>query len=209
MNRKRFSLANVNFLPTADSKSNKGHRRSLADIFFNSLSPKSSLKSTRRSITMQEHYESVTFVWLDLQKRLTTTIVNSLRSINDSVRVYTDSGLCFDAIRSSSEKIFFISSCSGTEVIATVHDFPVVEAIFVLETNADNVHGNFPKLCGIFALQDELFRELKEILDVFEQVQLEVFVYEQDDEFLWRQLWKEEVGLCFLTNSIELWFCFH
>ena len=190
MNQKRFSLATSNLVPTKGSKNDKGHRRSLATFFINS----SSSNNACRSIAIQEHYESVVFIWLDLQIRPTPNVVSSLRSINDSVRVYTDLTNCLDSIRSSNEKIFFISSSINTEMITTVHHLSAVEAIFILDPDGEKINGYFPKLCGIFTLQEELLRELKEILDVFEQVQLESFVYEQDKEFLWRQLWKEGVG---------------
>jgi hypothetical protein len=48
-------------------------------------------------------------------------------------------------------------------------------------------------LFGVFNQQEELFRVLKEVLDTFEQIQFEEFVFEEEKVFLWSQLWKEGV----------------
>ena len=95
---------------------------------------------------------------------------------------------------SAKEKIFFITSSTNSELITTVHHFSAVEAIFILDPNVESIKGDFPKLFGIYSQQEELFRVLKEVLDTFEQIQLEEFAFEQDKVFLWSQLWKEEVS---------------
>ena len=141
----------------------------------------------------QENHESVVFVWFDPQEQSILHLVRPLRAINDNVQTFPTSSSCFDAIRSSKEKIFFITSSSNSELIATVHHFTAVEGIFILDPNVDSIKGDFPKLFGIFPQQEELFRVLKETFDVFEQIQLEAVAFEQDKEFLWSQLWKEEV----------------
>jgi hypothetical protein len=143
-------------------------------------------RTSRNNIT-DENHESVIFIWFDPREQSNINLVGPLRVINDSVQVFTDSSSCFDTIRSSKEKIFFICSISNNELITTVHDFPAVEAIFILDPNADSIKGDFPKLFGIFTQQEELFRTLKEVFDAFEQIQLEEFAFEQDKIFLWSQ----------------------
>lgn len=194
MTRRRFSFSISNLLPKPVNKTEKGQRKSLVTSLFPSFNTKSRRTSIRGSITAQDNYESVIFVWFDPEQLPTTNTINQLRSINDSVRVYTNSFLCFETIRWSNEKIFFILSSSDHELIATINDLPNVEAIFLLDPHIKTLRSNFPKLCGIFNQEDKLFRELRETLDVYEQVQLEAFVYEEDNIFLWRQLWKEDVS---------------
>lgn len=201
MNRKRLSLVLSNLLPTTVKKDDtKGYRRSLATIFRQPSNSKSSVTGTDRSIFTSKNFDSVVLVWLDIQKSLTTKIIRSFQSVNDSVRAYNDPSLCFDDIRYSNEKIFFISSSNNTELIATVHEFPAVEAIFVFDPKVINVKHNFPKFRGVFNSQDELLEAVTETLNVFEQVQFELFAYEENNTFLWRQLWKEKVNTSFLFN---------
>ena len=145
--------------------------------------------------------ECVTLVWLDLGRETTGTFIGALRSINDCVRTYTETSACLDSIKSAREKIFFISSSSSSELLAIVHQCVAVEAIFVLDPDANGVRGDFPKLIDIFTQQEELLRGLRTTLDTFEHIQLEAFVFETDKVFLWWQLWKEEVN-CFLSQNL-------
>jgi len=142
----------------------------------------------------QENHESVVFIWFDPQEQSTLNLFGPLRAINDNVQPFANSSSCFKAIKSSTDKIFFITSSSNSKLINTVHNFAAVEAIFILDPNIESIKGDFPKLCGIFNQQEELFRVLKEVMDVFEQIQLEVFAFEQDKVFLWSQIWKEKVS---------------
>jgi hypothetical protein len=142
---------------------------------------------------LDENHENIIFIWFDPQAQSNLNLVGPLRAINNSVQAFTNSSTCFDVIRSSKEKIFFICSLSNDELITTVQDFPAVEAIFILDSNAENSRGDYPKLFGIFNQQEELFRVLKEVLDTFEQIQFEEFVFEEEKVFLWSQLWKEGV----------------
>ncbi|CAF0983561.1 unnamed protein product [Rotaria sordida] len=137
--------------------------------------------------------ECVTFVWLDLRRDSTGTFIGTLRAINDCVRTFTDISTCLDYIKSSHEKIFFISSSSNNELLATIHQCIAVEAIFVLDPDTNNVRGDFPKLIDIFIQQEELLRALKITLDTFEHIQLERFTFETDKLFIWWQLWKEVI----------------
>lgn len=141
----------------------------------------------------QENYESVVFVWLDPQDQSALNLVGQFRVINDQTKVFPNSTSCIKAIKYSKEKIFFITSYIDIELITTVHNLSAVEAIFIFASNVESIKGNFPKLCGIFSQSEELFRALKETLDVFEQIQLESFAFQEDKTFLWSQLWKEEV----------------
>jgi hypothetical protein len=142
----------------------------------------------------QENHESVVFIWFDPHEKSTLNLFGPLRAINDNVQPFANSSSCFKAIKSSTDKIFFITSSSNSELINKVHNFAAVEAIFILDPNIESIKGDFPKLCGIFNQQEELFRVLKEVMDVFEQIQLEVFAFEQDKVFLWSQIWKEKVS---------------
>ncbi|CAF0972875.1 unnamed protein product [Rotaria sordida] len=75
----------------------------------------------------------------------------------------------------------------------TVQNIENVEAIFILDPNSQDIKSDIPKLIGVFTQQEELFRSLKETLDIFEQIQLERFSFENETLFLWYQLWKEEL----------------
>ena len=151
---------------------------------------------------VDEKYECVTLVWFDPQGQSNINLTGSLRAINDSVQAFTEWSTCSDMIQSSEEKIFFISSSNNPELISTVHTCPAVEGIFILTGNAESVKGDFPKLFGVFNQQEELLRVLKEIFDLFEQVQLEDFHFEAEKVFLWSQLWKEDVSSEFDCHSI-------
>jgi len=154
------------------------------------------------STDLNTNRECVTFVWLDLRRESVGLFVGALRAINDCVRTYTDMSICLDSIRSSHETIFFISSTSNAEFLATIHQCINVEAMFVLDPNNNSVRGDFPKLFGIFNQQEELLRVLKETFDTFEQTQLERFTFETDKLFLWWQLWKEIVSFFFTGNLL-------
>ena len=160
-------------------------------------------------------YESVIFIWFNPPERSNVNIVGPLRAINHNVQTFTESSACIQMIESSYEKIFFVSSVNSNDLIATIHDFPTVEAIFVLDPSASDVKGNFPKLFGIFTQHEELLRTVKEVFEAFEQVQLEEFSFEHDKVFLWSQLWKEEVPSIVLhlfllsTDRITLYFSYY
>lgn len=143
---------------------------------------------------VDQKYECVTLVWFDPHGQSNINLIGALRSINDSIEVFTEWATCFDMIKSSEEKIFFISSTNNHELISLAHACSGVEAIFILAANAENVKGDFPKLFGVFNQQEELLRVLKETFDLFEQVQLEDFHFEAEKVFLWSQLWKEDVS---------------
>ena len=138
--------------------------------------------------------ECVTFVWLDHRRDSTGSFVGALRAINDHVRMFTETPTCLDLIKSSNEKIFFISSSSNSEFLATVNLCEAVEAIFVFDPDTSSIRGDFPKLVNIFTQQEELLRALRTTLDAFEHLQLEAFAFETDKVFLWWQIWKEEVS---------------
>ncbi|CAF0910435.1 unnamed protein product [Rotaria sordida] len=176
-----------------DANKNRSARRSLvSDAFLLSTGESTGHKISPINIT-DEIYESVIFIWFDPHENLNTHLMGPLRAINFNVQTFTDPLTCFDTIKSSQQKIFFISSLCNNELIATVHDFNAVEAIFILDPNNENIKGDFPKLFGIFNQQEELLRMLKEVFNTFEEIQLEEFAFEQDKVFLWSQLWKEDL----------------
>jgi hypothetical protein len=182
-------MATLNTPRTKDNYKNNDVRRSIVSFTTEPIKRRAS-----RVNRTGENYESVIFIWFDPEEQSNINLIGPLRAINDSVQAFTDSSSCFDILRSCKEKIFFICSSSNNELISIVHDFPAVEAIFILDPNPENLKGDFPKLFGVFRQQEELFRILKEVLDAFEQIQLEEFTFEHDKIFLWSQLWKEEVS---------------
>ncbi|CAF3321431.1 unnamed protein product [Rotaria sp. Silwood2] len=142
---------------------------------------------------IQINRESIIFIWLDLKILSTSIFIGALRAINHTVRTYTDVLTCLNESKTFKEKIFFISSSSNEELIAAMNNIDNIEAIFVLHSDINSIKGNYHKLLGIFTQQEELIRILKETLDKFQQIQLERFIFEQDNIFLWLQLWKEEL----------------
>lgn len=144
----------------------------------------------------QENHESIVFIWFDPEGKPIVYFGGALRAINDNLIIFSDATTCINTIKLSQQKIFFITSSSSTDLLITVQKLPAVEGIFILDPNISNVKGDFSKLCGIFTQQEELFRVLKEILDLYEQIQLEEFIFEEDKEFLWSQLWKRDVSAC-------------
>ncbi|CAF2782598.1 unnamed protein product [Rotaria sp. Silwood2] len=178
---------------TKDTNKNRGTRRSLVpDAILLSTGESTGNDISRINVTDEIH-ESVIFIWFDPYTHLNTNLIGPLRVINDSVQSFTDPLTCFDTIRSSQQKIFFICSSCNNELITTVHKFCAVEAIFILDPNGENIRGDFSKLFGIFNQQEELLRILKEVFKMFEEIQLEEFAFEQDEVFLWSQLWKEDL----------------
>lgn len=175
-------------------KSKVIQRSSVSEV--SSVSTTVPVKSnTDRINIIDGNHESVVFIWFDPHEQSNMNLIGPLRAINDSVQAFNDSSSCLDNLRKSKEKIFFICSISNNELIATVHDIPAVEAIFILDPHANNIKDDFPKLFGIFTQQEELFRVLKEVFDAFEQIQLEEFAFEEDKIFLWSQLWREDVSI--------------
>ncbi|CAF2520941.1 unnamed protein product [Rotaria sp. Silwood2] len=150
-------------------------------------------RSDRHPIKREDNHESVIFIRLDTEGSSSINLIGPLRSIHNSVRSYSNSASCLDAMRSIKEKIFFICSFFNIELLMTVQNIENVEAIFILDPNSQDIKGDFPKLIGVFTQQEELFRSLKETLETFEQIQLERFSFEKETLFLWYQLWKEEL----------------
>lgn len=145
------------------------------------------------------NHECVALIWLDLRRDSAGSMLAALRAINDNVRICMDTSSCLDSLRSSDEKVFFISSSADERLIGTAHLCDAVQAIFVLDPDAAAVQGDFPKLIGLFTQQEELIRALKTVTTTFEQIQLEVFAFASDKAFLWWQLWRTEVSVCFLS----------
>lgn len=193
MSRKRFSLSLSNFLPLNKTKNHDGkQRKSLLDSLFSSLHsvrPKTYLKC--HQVTTQDMHESVIFIWFDREKSISMNIINSLRSINDTIRVFNDMNACLSTIETSNEKIFFITSFNDNEFLDKIHEYPAVELVFLLAES--QIERTLPKLYGVYTQLETLFCELKEALSIFEQVRLEMFYSEEDPTFLWRQIWKEAI----------------
>ncbi|CAF4778953.1 unnamed protein product, partial [Rotaria magnacalcarata] len=140
--------------------------------------------------------ESILFIWLDLQSQSTPAFIHSLRAINDRVQVYSDESTCLDALKTSQDKIFLISTSSNQELIAKLNAIESIEAIFVPDSDVTFIKGEYTKLLGFFPDILGLLLILKEKLERFKKIMLETFLFEQDSLFQWLQSWKEE-----LTNQ--------
>jgi hypothetical protein len=138
--------------------------------------------------------ENILFIYLDLHSQLTSSSIASLRAINNDVQAYTDPSACADLLRSSSDKIFFISSSADKQLIEEFHNINSIEAIFILNSEAQ-IDNRFPKVYGVYVHFEELLLALKNTLEWYEQTQMDLFVFERDRIFLWSQLWKEEVRI--------------
>lgn len=180
--------------PTTNIKKNRDGPELLSldpSLLLTLESTTSEIRSIRKT---QENHESIVFIWFNPVEQFATNFLGPLRAINDIVHAFDEQSACFKAIKSSREKIFFITSSTSSELINKVHNFPAVEAIFIIDPIIETIKGEFPKLAGFFNQQEELFRVLKEVLELFEQIQLEVFAFEQEEVFLWSQLYREEVS---------------
>jgi hypothetical protein len=182
------------------STTKRTHAQSVSRTTVSSLKSTDELSvSTDSSPTTIEpetrvNIEGISFVCLDLPFQSIGNLFNSLRAINDYIQIFTDPSLCLDWIQSSSDSIFFISSSSDRDFITTVHALVVVEAIFILNSEAQVSKNEFPKLAGVFNQHKDLLLVLEDTLTWFERGKLEVFAFEHDKIFLWSQLWKEEVS---------------
>lgn len=137
--------------------------------------------------------EGITFVCLDLPFDSIANLYNLIQDINDYIQVFTDLAVCFDWIRSSNDSIFFLTSNTDQNFIETIHNLSTVEAIFILNSNAEISDADLPKLAGIFNQHEELLIALRDTLGWFERGKFEVFAFEHDKNFILSQLWKEKV----------------
>jgi hypothetical protein len=136
---------------------------------------------------------NILFVYLDLHSQLSSHLITLIRAINHYFQTYTDLSTCLDSIRSSHDRIFFISSSTDKQLIEEFHNLNSVEAIFIVNSEAQ-IDSRFPKLYGAYTHSEELLMALRETLDWFEETQMELFVFQRDRIFIWSQLWKEEVS---------------
>ncbi|CAF1612815.1 unnamed protein product [Rotaria magnacalcarata] len=181
-------------IPPRDNRNKNNDHVELVSLDASILLATESTHADIHSIRIkQENVESIIFIWLDPQEKSGLNLVGQLRAINHHVQVFNDTSTCINAIKFSQENIFFITSSVDSRLIAMMHNLASVEAIFILAPNVESIKGDFPKIFGIFPQHEELLRTLKEIFDIFEQIQLESFVFEHDKLFLWSQLWKEEL----------------
>lgn len=143
--------------------------------------------------------ESILFVWLDLQSQSTPAFIHSLRAINDRVQTYTDESTCFSRLKTSQDRIFFISSSSSQELIEKLNAIESIEAIFVPDSGVTFIKGEYTKLLGFYPDLLGLLLILKEKLDRFKKIMLETFLFEQDHLLQSLQSWKEEVSVITMT----------
>ena len=162
-------------------------------VSTNRLIIPTNLDTMAASLSTRVNMEGITFVCLDLPFQSNTNLFHLLQDIHDYIQIFTDSACCLEWIQSSTDFIFFISSSSDRDFIAAVHAVVIVEAIFVLNLEAQLSKIDFPKLVGAFHQPEELFMALRDTLTWFERGKLETFTFEHDETFLWSQLWKEKV----------------
>ena len=137
--------------------------------------------------------EPISLVWLDLHCHSTPLIIASLRSVNDFIRIYNDAFTCFEESKSSASQIFLLLPSGKEDLIVQFHVLDQVEAMFILDPKAIPIEQDFPKLIGCFKQHDELIPSLKYLIDQYQQVRLGTFAFDDEDAFLWLQLWKDEV----------------
>lgn len=169
------------------------------------LSKKKANHKPRQSIR-----ETILLIWLDLLSQSTPAYIQSLRTINDRVQVYTDESTCLDELKTSQDKIFFISSSSNQELVAKLNSIRSIEGIFVPDSNVTFIKGEYTKILGYFPDLLGLLRILKEKLERFQNIALETFLFEQDSLFQWLQSWKEEVSIgqmIYINYSYHLIIC--
>ena len=164
---------------------------SVSSVSTNKDKPVSNINTTYSDI--QVNRESIIFFWLDLQSQLTPGLIGSLRAVNDGIQTYADVSSCMNALQTTKEKVFFISSSGDEELISMLNAMENIEAIFVFEFEVNSIKGEYSKLIGVCNQHEELIQMLKQTLDIFQQIQLERFVFEEDNVFLWLQLWTEQV----------------
>lgn len=138
-------------------------------------------------------HDQLIFVFLDLDSQLNSNPIAAVRAIHHDVHTFLDTQLCFKFIRSSNDKIFFITTSVDRELLEEFHAVKTIEAIFVLNSDA-RVDSRLPKWYGAYAHYEELLKGLKKTLDWYEQTQMEIFVGEHDRIFVWLQLWRDEVN---------------
>lgn len=150
-----------------------------------------------RFLDTQENHESITIIWLDLQPQVPTNFYSALRIINHCVESYTDPELCFTSMESFDDRVFFICTSTNLDLITRANATECIEAIFILKADEPLAKTEFPKLIGMFEEQEELLRALRETIEVIQYIKFEEFLFEEDKEFLWTQLWRDQVR----TNS--------
>lgn len=140
------------------------------------------------------NYEPITFLWLDLTCQSTPLIVTTLRAVNDFIRLHTDIAACFEEIKTSKNKIFLIIPSVKEDLINKLHAFDHIQAIFIFDSKPCPIEHEYPKLIGFFNQYEELTQCLKFIMEIYQQIQLESFIFDDENAFLWLHLWKDEVN---------------
>lgn len=120
--------------------------------------------------------------------------ISSLRLIINEIHTFIDIQTCLKFVRFCSDRIFFVLTSNDKQVLEEFHSIKSIEAIFIFNIDAQ-LDSRFPKLYGVYSHYEQVLNGIKDTLDWYEQVQLEIFVFERDRVFLWIQLWRDEVDL--------------
>ena len=137
--------------------------------------------------------ENITFLYFDPHSSSNHDLIRRLRAINDDVQVYASLADCLNVIQSSNEKIFFISTLNDKALIRQIHDCDTVDGMFIFNPNIQLDKSRFPKLFGIYVHLEELLANLRHSYQWFKETQMDCFSFEDNEIFLWTQLWKDEV----------------
>lgn len=113
--------------------------------------------------------------------------------IINEVHTFNDIQACSKFVRFSSDRIFFVLTSNDKQILEEFHPVKAIEAIFIFNADAQ-IDNRFPKLYGVYSHYEQLLNGIKDTLEWYEQVQLEIFVFERDRVFLWLQLWRDEVN---------------
>jgi len=136
--------------------------------------------------------QTLLFVVFDLHSQMNLNFLTSLRAIHNDIQIFTDISTCFNFVQITEDKIFFISTTNDKQMLEEFHQMKSIEAIFLFNSEAQ-LDSRFPKLFNVYTHYEELLMGIKDTLEWYEQTQMEVFVFERDQSFLWLQLWKNEV----------------
>jgi hypothetical protein len=137
----------------------------------------------------------LTFVCFDPRREASSSFISSLRNIHENLRFFADRAMCFDFIRSTDNKIFFLALSMTNEMLISAQQCMAIEAIFVLDAEGSNLRSDLPKVFGIFNQHEQMLFAIKENFDLFHSIHLEIFELQKEPNFFWWQIWKEKVNL--------------
>lgn len=140
---------------------------------------------------MHVNRDNILFVYLDLHLPLKRDTIGPIRAITYNCQIFSNIDDCLDFLEYSYERIFFISTLNDNVIIKQANDCSSVEAIFILNSQEQIDRNKYPKLVGAYKHIEQLCVALRNAYDWFVSAQLDFYVFERDQIFLWYQMWKE------------------